>query len=126
MSTTEILNQILLAGILGITGQLLRIIIGMKKLNEKAKEENQRTQDMIVTSKMVISILIGFLAGILAWLAASNAIMEKDFFSSKQIMMGIIAAGYSGTDFIEGIMSKFLPKNSGSPSQQPPAPPTNS
>src|SRR5690606_444622 len=104
MATTEILIQLLLAGVLGITGQLLRVVVGMKKLNETASQNNVSTKSLIVTSSMVISILIGFATGILAWLAISD--WQNNFFDSKQRVLGIIAAGYSGTDFIEGFMSK--------------------
>jgi membrane-bound ClpP family serine protease len=108
MNTQEILYQALLAGVLGIGGQILRIVIGIKKLNENAKQQGLSTNDVFVTSKMVVSIMIGFIAGILAWVVATK--WEADFFKNKQTILGVIAAGYSGTDFIEGIMSKYLPK----------------
>lgn len=108
--TSEILLQILLGGLLGIAGQILRIIVGMKKLNDDAKQQQTSVSSLINTSRMVISILIGFCAGVLAVVTIST--FKNDFFSgdnTKQNILAIIAAGYSGTDFIEGLISKYLP-----------------
>lgn len=117
MSASEILIQIILAGLLGITGQLLRIVVGLKKVNEEASKTGVPAKDILVVSKMVISILIGFATGVLAWLAVAN--VSQTFVFTKDVIMGIIAAGYSGTDFIEGIISKYLPQSGTTPTPTP-------
>lgn len=111
MSTSETILQLLISGLLGVTGQLVRVAVGMKKLNDIANEKGVKTQDLLVVSGMVISILIGFVTGILAWLSVST--FSDNYFSTKESIMGIIVAGYSGTDFIEGLISRYLPQMNG-------------
>ena len=121
MNTQEVILQLLLGGILGTVGQGLRIIVGMKKLNDKAKDAgNEKVGPLVDTSRMVISLLIGFCAGILAVLSTSS--FSPDYFKGaniKQNLLTIIAAGYAGTDFIEGLINKFLPKANAAAKQNP-------
>lgn len=108
--TSEILIQIVIGGLLGMTGQSLRIIVGVKKLNDKAAKKQVPVQELIVPSAIGISLIIGFCAGVLAIISVST--FKPDFLAgtdAKQIIITIIGAGYAGTDFIEGFMSKYLP-----------------
>ena len=110
MQTQEVILQLLMGGLLGAVGQGLRIIVGMKKLNEDAKELGTKVGALLDTSRMVVSLLIGFCTGILTVVSMSD--FDKVFFSGadlKQHLLSIIAAGYAGTDFIEGLMKKYLP-----------------
>jgi hypothetical protein len=113
MNTQQVILQILLGGLLGITGQALRIIIGMKKLGEDANQQQKTVGELIDGSRIFISLLIGFCAGILATITISD--FKKELFGNpdtvKQNILAIIAAGYAGTDFIEGLIKKYLPKN---------------
>lgn len=116
MSTTETLLQLLTGGLLGVTGQGLRVIVGIKKLNDQAQQTNQKTKDMIVTSQLLISLLIGFFAGILATLSMVTFGDGKPL--GKQALFSLLGAGYAGTDFIEAFMKKNLPDqtpNNGAP-----------
>ncbi len=115
MSTQEIFYQVALAGLLGIAGQLLRVIAGLTKLGQEAGARGVDFWQLFVPAKLVVSILVGFVAGILAWVVADKA-MAVDFLKGdaetvKKAVLAIIAAGYAGTDFIEGIMGKLLPKS---------------
>ena len=107
MSTAENLLQLLTGGLLGVTGQGLRVTVGIKKLNDQAQQANRNTKDMIVTSQLLISLLIGFLAGILATL--SIATFGDGTPLNKQTMFSLLGAGYAGTDFIEAFMKKNVP-----------------
>jgi hypothetical protein len=108
--TLEIIQQILLGGLLGLVGQGLRIIVGIKKVNDEAQIQKLKVANLIEVSRIWISLLIGFLAGCLALVAMSN--FMPDFFTgpnAKQHILALIAAGYAGADFIEGLIKKYFP-----------------
>ena len=112
MKTTELLNFLLLGGLLGVLGQGLRVIVGLKKIYQEAeklktldsglstKEANSKVFD---SKRILLSLLIGFTGGALATFT-----LDGTFFSEKSHALGIVAAGYSGTDFIEGLIGKYL------------------
>jgi hypothetical protein len=83
-----------LGGLLGIIGQSIRAIIGIKKVMERGL--------VFQWSILYVSLFIGFVAGTLAWLGL--------FFSTGEIpnesLLTVLAAGYAGTDFIEGFMQR--------------------
>jgi hypothetical protein len=127
MNTSDTLQLIAIGGILGIIGQIIRFIVGMKKLKEdkaEAQQLNERitqanaTANITANAEMLapipsfsnrqfgISLLIGMSAGIIAALFSQEVKQDKAFFAA------IIAAGYAGADFIEGFMSKIIGKNS--------------
>ncbi len=56
---------------------------------------------------MMLTMLIGFIAGALAIIGFSGTI-DMDAFSNETIVT-IIGAGYAGTDFIEGFVKKSIP-----------------
>jgi len=112
MGTANYLNYLLLGGLLGIIGQCLRIIVGLKKVYqeaEKLKEADtnlttkEANAEVFDSRRIMISLLIGFVGGALAAIA-----IDKKEIIDKNTALGIIAAGYSGTDFIEGFISKYL------------------
>jgi hypothetical protein len=116
MEAQNLLLQLILGGLLGITGQGLRIIVGLKKLYDKSSEERKPFSDLFSTNFLLLSIFIGFIAGTLAIVGASEFGVKTTI--TKEMTMTLIASGYAGTDFIEGFISKFLPKTEGA-SQQP-------
>jgi hypothetical protein len=116
MSVTDWLELILLAGLAGAVGQCARIIIGIKKVNDMASATNQSMGDIIQLSRLVISLLIGFVAGVLAVLVMSPNIHAI----TASTIMAFAAAGYTGADFIEGIMSRYEPAPP--PANAPPQP----
>src|ERR1700759_4770680 len=107
METNEIIMQLLLGGLLGMAGQTVWGVVGLKKLNDTASQNQSSFKDSFETSKFFVSMLIGFVAGMLAMICVSP--LTKDFKFSKEVLLGIAAAGYSGTDFIEGVIKKWLP-----------------
>jgi hypothetical protein len=116
MNTEQVLINLLLCGLLGLIGQGIRVIVGLKKLHEEAVDQttlalpeagSQTTKavydDLFDARKLWLSLFIGFMAGCLASLART----DTEF--TREVQLAIIAAGYSGTDFIEGIFKKLLP-----------------
>lgn len=108
---TDILIEISVGGLLGIVGQVIRTVSGLAKLyagNLAATQANQPVSTFS-TSRLVVSLLIGFSAGVVAVIVKGwpPAAAERNTF-----ILAIIAAGYSGADFLEGIFTKYLPQAS--------------
>jgi hypothetical protein len=118
MEIQSLLQAILLGGLLGMIGQAIRTIVGIKKendsTNEKARASGQVTvsyYDSLSGKRLTISLLIGFTAGVLAYLFLDPE--EGSEFSGKLFkadVLAIIASGYAGVDFIEGFMNRYLPE----------------
>jgi len=104
----------LAAAAFGAVGQILRMVAGLKKVADEASAKGVSTFDLVNGSRLVVSLLLGSAAGILAALVAGANPTSFE----KQIILGCMAAGYSGTDFIEAMMSRFLP-GTGSPNPSP-------
>jgi hypothetical protein len=112
----NVLAALIMGGFLGLLGQGARTIVGLKGLYDEADSRDVSQTDLFSAARLVISLLIGFLAGLAATLALG---IDKLLFidpSKLDILLGIAAAGYVGTDFIEGFMSRFAP------TQKPSAP----
>jgi len=120
LTAAQWIQLIILGGIVGAAGQGTRTIIGLKKAGDEAAAAGKQWHDEIIVSRLVISLAIGFVAGALAGVLAG---MNLDRVTLQQIL-ALAAAGYAGADFIEGAMSKFVPKKDeaspSSPSQQKP------
>lgn len=131
MAPPDWLHLILLGGIMGLMGQGVRVIIGLKKLNDEVGSKasaalatgdtQPKTSDSIDVSRLLVSLLIGFIAGALAALTLNLPLANGD----TKPLFAFMAAGYTGTDFIEGIMSRYLPTtppSAGTGSGEPPPP----
>ena len=57
---------ILFGGLLGVLGQMIRVVIGLKKLYEDAAAQHVTFGSLFRPSQLMISLLIGFTAGALA------------------------------------------------------------
>jgi len=119
----QLIIVILLAGMMGAIGQGARTIVGLKKAGDKATEAEYTLSDVFQASRLLVSLLIGFIAGVFALLALGPDKLQGGE-SKTQLLLGLMAAGYAGTDFIEGFMSKYLPGKDQAPprgpSEQPP------
>lgn len=110
MQATSLLGVLVLAGLLGMVGQGARAIVGLKKLNDINASQPPGSQDVFLASRMFVSMLIGFIAGVLAALALGvqdllgGSDTAKGF--TAEILFGLVAAGYAGADFVEGFMEK--------------------
>ena len=92
----------------GAAGQIIRAIGGVKKVNDEAQALHTTTGQLFDTGRFLQSLLIGGVAGVLAVLATVD--LQKEF--STQMVLGIMAAGYSGADLIEAFVRKQMPKMS--------------
>ena len=75
----------------------------VKKLKEKSP--SGRFGDEFDNKQLVISILIGVVAGTIAAITLLGEEIDK------QTLFTIIAVGYAGTDFIEGFIKKYYFSN---------------
>jgi hypothetical protein len=109
ISTMEIspinaLIIILLGAILGTVGQGLRVIVGIKKTADVATATGLDQTSLIKTQQLVLSLFIAFAIGAIAGVLA--AVNNVDLSFSKSTIFAFVAAGYAGTDFIEGFIRK--------------------
>src|SRR6201986_5262877 len=93
-----ILLALLLCGLLGILGQGVRAIVGLKNagaLNSTTPSETTRFS----LPYLVLILMIGFIAGVLAGIALNlESIITVDPGNWK-LMLGIAGSGYVGADF---------------------------
>lgn len=107
MAANDWVLTLLLGGILGMIGQGIRVVAGLKKVNDQASAEGKSFGSLFETSKLFLSLLIGFIAGALAIIGVTGS--AGDVNPTKELIVTIIGAGYAGTDFIEGFIKKNLP-----------------
>ena len=106
MSAQDWIGLICLGGLAGALGQIARIIVGLKKAREEAAEEGAKLKEVFETNRMVVSIMIGATAGALAAITVKPDLAKI----GTETIIALAGAGYSGADFIEGLMSKQLSK----------------
>lgn len=111
MIITEIINSVIAGGLLGSLGQGVRLAVGLKKLNaENLKKENEgEDKEPISSGRLILSIFIGFIAGAIGMLIKGATLAAKGDYNTESIVT-IIAIGYSGADFIEGVFNTYLTK----------------
>ncbi len=107
MATNDWVLTLLLGGILGIVGQGVRVVAGLKKVNDQASAEGKPFGSLFQGSTLSLSLLIGFIAGALAIIGVTGSAADTNI--NKELIVTIIGAGYAGTDFIEGFIKKSLP-----------------
>ncbi|MFC4160545.1 hypothetical protein [Chitinimonas lacunae] len=100
------LTPLLLAGLLGMVGQGIRVVMGLKKLHDLAQLQQQKVSDMMSGQRVWLSLLIGFIAGVLGFLAMG---LNPATVLDQQHLLTLITVGYAGTDAIEAVMSKAQP-----------------
>ena len=104
MDPDILLTQILLGGVLGTVGQGIRVVVGLKKTHDTAQDKNKSFSEVFETSQLVISLIIGFVAGVLAYISIVG--FDVDLVDTS-VITTLIGSGYAGTDFIEGFMKKY-------------------
>ena len=107
MNVNDWINLLLLGGMLGALGQGVRAVMGLKKVNDQAALEGRQMKDMVDASTLIISLVIGFIAGALAIVGIADT--SKAMTPDKELVITLLGAGYAGTDFIEGFIKKYLP-----------------
>ncbi len=110
MSNVDWILQILLGAMLGLIGQGIRVVSGLKKLHDSAEQQNRPFGDMFDLATLAVSLLIGAIAGALAIIGVSGAGPTQ---LDRSTVIMLITSGYAGTDFIEAFMSRYLPGGGG-------------
>lgn len=105
MDAASWLQLLGLGALMGAVGQGARVVVGVKKLQDAASASTATLGSLIDPSRMVISLAIGAIAGVLA--AVSVSIDMARIGPSE--LLGFAAAGYAGADFIEGLISRVAP-----------------
>lgn len=89
----------------GVIGQGIRSLVGLKKVGDQASSTQTPMNSLIEPRRLVVSLLIGGIAGVLA---AITLIGNLAAVSSEQFF-AVMAAGYAGADFIEGFIGRATP-----------------
>jgi predicted chitinase len=119
----SILLALLLCGLLGVLGQGVRAIVGLKNagaLNSTTPSE----QAEFSLAYLVLSLMIGFIAGVLAGVALNLENIITVDPGNWKLLLGIAGSGYIGADFIENTMSVVIPASKiSAPKTRPPTVP---
>jgi Transglycosylase SLT domain len=108
VTSGEVLNALLLSGLMGLLGQGVRAAVGLKSSNRlSAGEPNQQTA--FSAAYFTLSLMIGFIAGVLAGLVVGVQGLLKIDPDNIKALLAIAASGYAGADFIENSLSIIIP-----------------
>lgn len=110
MSLQEWLLWLLLGSLLGVVGQLIRTIVGIKKLYDQRPPDAVTPLPGFSWNKLVLSVLIGAVAGVLGALTLQTTASFDPQKLGLEVIAPLIAVGYAGADFIEGFAQRHLPK----------------
>ena len=106
-SAEEILTALVLCGLMGTMGQGIRAVLGLKNSSATANQTGQAAE--FNAAYFGLSLMIGFIAGMLAGMLLDlNNFMSINTGDPK-LLLGVVASGYAGADFIENSMSLVLP-----------------
>lgn len=106
MPLDQWLALIVVGGVMGLIGQALRTAVGLKKLSDEASHQSARLADLFRPNVMATSLIIGFACGVVAILMVDGT---TGTMPGRETLLGLVAAGYGGTDFIEGFAKRYLP-----------------
>jgi putative chitinase len=123
-----ILVGLLLYGLFGAVGQLVRAVVALGGSQILANGRANQ-QSLFNAAYFVVTLIVGFVAGLLAGLTAFDTLTQA---ISVKIALAAMAAGYAGADFVESTYSALrvalgsggaTGQGPGGPpeSQQPPA-----
>jgi hypothetical protein len=102
MTAVAWLQIVLLGIILGAVGQGARTIVGLKKLNDYNDDATPMSA-LIDWIRLLISFMIGGVAGAFAAITLVSDIAKVPL----EQLFAIAAAGYAGSDFIEGFITRI-------------------
>ena len=102
-----------LCGFLGLVGQIVRVSVGMKKINDLTTNTGKTFSQLFDWTQFVVSLFIGLGAGVVY--SVITSINYPNLATTD--VVGVIMAGYAGSDFLEGFIQKESPP--GSPSASP-------
>lgn len=108
---TLALSFVALGAVLGAAGQGARAVVGLKKGSDRASKEGKEFREWFDSRRLVLSLIIGAIAGILGAVALSGQLetAAPGDVATRATMLQLVAIGYAGTDFIEGFVRSYLP-----------------
>ena len=80
-------------------------MVGLKKEIVAARAEGKKVGEWFDGKEMLISFVLGAVAGVLAAIWQYDANVQI----TRSLLLGFAGAGYAGADFISGLMDKWLP-----------------
>jgi predicted chitinase len=93
---------------MGLLGQGIRAAVGLKSAATLAAQ-NPSQQTEFDAAYFGLSLMIGFIAGLLAGIAIGLDNLTKIDPANLKPLFAIVAAGYAGTDFIENAFTYLVP-----------------
>lgn len=108
LDSSVILTTLLLCGLMGLLGQGIRAAVGLKSAATRGAQ-NPSQQTEFDSAYFGLSLMIGFIAGLLAGIAIGLDSLAKIDPSNLKPLFAIVAAGYAGTDFIENAFTYLIP-----------------
>ena len=105
MMVSEWVLTILIGALMGCIGQGVRAVVGLKKAQDQAAGNQLTLPNVFAPSLFLVSLFIGAVAGALAGIL----IIKPGTAVPVETLFGLAGAGYSGADFIEGVLSRLVP-----------------
>jgi hypothetical protein len=99
MAAGDVLGALMIGGVMGLVGQGARAALGLKKMNDLAIDQDLGWNDVFVASRLIVSLIIGFLAGVIAAVTLGVENISTAF--TPDMLTKLAAAGYIGTDAVE-------------------------
>jgi len=121
MSTGQTLLLLLLGAGLGFFGQGVRAAVGLKTLADYANGPAPSENDVFNAARLLISLVIGTLAGMAAAISYVLAGGKAGEISPDQLL-AFAGAGYVGTDIIEAFIAKYFDQTSPTGLKKPSTP----
>lgn len=97
-----VIMTVMLGGVLGMLGQALRVVVGLKKVHDESGEAGKPFAEVFNSSRLILSLLVGFVAGALTLLFDEGVVKTV----RMETVGLLLAAGYAGTDATEALMRR--------------------
>lgn len=113
----DVLCLVLIAALLGATGQAARALLDWIKINQQhAQQIEQAIRNNLPflppvgypLKRLLMTVSIAFILGAIAGIIALTNMKEVDL-SRQETLLAFVAAGYAGTDFIETVLKRWMP-----------------
>ena len=112
MTSQLLLTNLGLGLLMGAAGQVIRAVAGLRKhaggTSSSTMTGSGADQTVFSWTQFGMSLILGSVAGMISVMV----LWEKMEPISKEMVLGLLAAGYSGSDFLEGVI-RWLPKPPG-------------
>ena len=97
-SIPDVLSLLILSGLMGMVGQGVRTIVGLKKLADLSNSSAPSEADTFAASRIFIGLMIGFVAGVAGGL--TSRVFEAKAMTGD-LLFYLASIGYIGVDVIE-------------------------